>query len=336
MFSGIVLCSACPVTEVAHLAVGNLDPRKHSSAATIVDLALLQRWKLMRETSWDKPPIPSASRQVSRHPLHASAFYTLGQPPVWGPLAFDQARSLAEQANTMPYAVLCLHVALGRCGGAAQSCSRCSQVRWNRQQCHQACALHLTFTTQWGLSRAALTNQALSPQPSALLSVDTAAHPAARTTCPVLQAQPAQPAAAHQTPASMVTPAQPRPGRTPAHRAHPVQRGRTQQAAQQQGPHKAAAASVGGTATAPTSVAAPSEGDELRQKYGIVQLPNSKPQCFVAGCQRGVAKFVTKKLPSAREPLACSVHFQEIAQCMQVPVARIKSMPWCLCSAACA
>ena len=147
VFSGIVLCSACPVTEVAYLAVGNLDPCKHSSAATIVDLALLQRWKLMRETSWDKPSIPSASRQVSRHPLHASAFYTLGQPPVMGPLAFDQARLLAEQANTMPYAVLCLPVALGRCGGGAQSCSRCSQVRWNRQQCHQACALHFTSTT---------------------------------------------------------------------------------------------------------------------------------------------------------------------------------------------
>ena len=112
-----------------------------------------------------------------------------------------------------------------------------------------------------------------------------------------------------------------------------MQRGRPQQGAQQQGPHKAAA-SVGGTATPPT--AAPSEGNELRQKYGIVQLPNSKPQCFVAGCQRGVAKFVTKKLPSAREPLACSVHFQEIAQCMQVPVACTMSMPPCLSSAACA
>ena len=75
MFSAL---SCAPRALLQRLRTLQCETLTHASttAAPVLGLALLQRWKLMKETSWEKPSIPSASRQVSENTLHLGLLVT--------------------------------------------------------------------------------------------------------------------------------------------------------------------------------------------------------------------------------------------------------------------
>ena len=102
MSPGVELCTGRPVTEVAHPAVRDLDPRKLYSGSNTWSCTAAEveahEGDLLGEafSPFSLPPGEQAG------PASENACYTVGQPSALGPLAFGQVGSLAEQAATVP------------------------------------------------------------------------------------------------------------------------------------------------------------------------------------------------------------------------------------------